>query len=50
MRRLLIAEAFATGFIASLRYQHACWHLSRIIGREHAVYGDLRMRLWHLWL
>lgn len=50
MRRLLIAEAFATGFIASLRTQHNLWHLRRIIDRGHMVYGDPAMRIWHLWV
>lgn len=55
MTPILIVEAFLSGFIGSLQESYAWWHLNRQAARNRArpgapKLGDLRQRIWHLWI
>lgn len=56
MKHLLIADAFVTAFIGSLRAQHNLWQMGRHLERIKQAppgaytYGGSRLRIWHLWL
>lgn len=58
---VLVAEAFLSGFIGSLRAQYNLWHLGKTLGRiknlpltpdgkAGTIYGARTQRIWHLWI